>query len=129
MGQHTSRTAHNFEFLLCDSGKSYVERLMQEFEFFSNRLSNSNPPLYLCDIKDMELIINNVRNAVEICCNNMLKFKDKYIESYGISQEEYMSLNIHPITNYNKSPQLHTERVIFSHISYLNNVRLFFINP
>ena len=32
------------------------------------------------------------------------------------------------MTNKTHSPQLHTERTIFSHIAYLNNVRLYFLD-
>lgn len=117
-----------FEFLLCESGASYVERLMQEFEFFSNRLSNQNQPLYLYkDLSKIKEIIASVCNAVLHCCKNMLDFRVKYIDLHKITDEEYLSLPIHPVTN-SHSSQLHTERTIFSHISYLNKVRLYFIN-
>lgn len=53
--------SRNYTFLLCDSGKAYVERLMSEFEFFSNRLSNKNDCLYLYeDIEDIKTIIDSV---------------------------------------------------------------------
>lgn len=119
-------TVH-YAFLLCDSGRAYVESLMQEFEFFSNRLSNANKALYLYDNKDdIEAVIDMVYNAVNNCCKNMLKFMDRYICLNSIKQREYLSLPIHPTTN-RKFPQLHTERTIFSHIAYLNNVRLYYL--
>lgn len=125
---HGNNPLRKFEFLLCESGASYVERLMQEFEFFSNRISNKNQPLYLCkDISEIKAIINSVYDAVLHCCKNMLDFRLKYIDLHKITEEKYLSLPIHPVTN-NHSPQLHTERTIFSHISYLNKVRLYFIN-
>ena len=119
-------TLHKYEFLLCDSGQAYVERLMQEFEFFSNRLSNSNKPLYLYkSLSDIEVIVNSVYQAVLGCCKNMEEFRIKYINLNGITEEQYLSLPIHPTTNFTHTPQLHTERIIFSHIAYLNNVRLY----
>lgn len=129
--QLTDGTAasHNYEFILCDSGRSYVERLMQEFEFFSNRLSNKNKPLYLyTEIAEIEAVVNSVYLSVLRCCENMGEFRKKYIEATGITAEKYLSLPIHPTTNITHSSQLHTERIIFSHIAYLNNVRLYYLN-
>lgn len=125
----TESLSHDYKFILCDSGKAYVERLMQEFEFFSNRLSNNNKALYLYkDVTEIEFIINDVYNAVSYCCENMLKFREKYIALNGISDVEYLALPIHPTTSSTRSPQLHTERTIFSHIAYLNNVRRYFLD-
>ncbi len=123
------KALHKYEFLLCDSGKAYVERLMQEFEFFSNRLSNKNKPLYLCkDFSMLKNIVDKVYQAVLGCCKNMELFRQKYIELNKITEEQYLSLPIHPTTNITHSPQLHTERIIFSHIAYLNNVRLYYLD-
>lgn len=119
---------NDYRFLLCDSGKAYVERLMQEFEFFSNRLSNKHMPLYLYNnYESLNNVLIKVYTAVMQCCKNMNAFKDKYIELTHISENNYISLPIHPTTNANSS-QLHTERTIFSHISYLNIVRRYFID-
>lgn len=121
--------AHNYEFVLCDSGKTYVEQLMQEFEFFSNRLSNKNMPLYFYkNTQDISSIINNVYLSVKRCCENMEQFRKTYIKLSGISDEKYLTLLIHPTTNIRHSPQLHTERIIFSHIGYINSVRLYFVD-
>lgn len=124
----TNRMSQNYTFLLCDSGKAYVENLMSEFEFFSNRLSNQNSCLYLYEsVEDIENIIKNVFSAVATCCENILLFGKKYITDYKITKEKYLTLRFHPTTN-RQSPQLHIERTIFSHIAYLNNVRLYFID-
>lgn len=118
-----------YTFLLCDSGIAYVERLMQEFEFYSNRLNNRNKALYLYNkVDDIKKVITSVYNAVSDCCNNMIEFADKYRSLRNISNEEYLTLPIHPKTSNKHSPQLHTERTIFSHISYLNNVRKYFLD-
>ena len=123
------KATHNYSFILCDSGKAYVERLMQEFEFFSNRLSNTNKALYLYkDLKTIHSIAESVYQAVSRCCQNMIEFSKQYIRNTGCSIEEYIDLDFHPKTNITKSSQLHTERTIFSHIAYLNNVRLYLLD-
>lgn len=127
--QEGEKVLHNYEFLLCDSGQIYVEQLMQEFEFFSNRLSNKNKPLYLYQkLDDLKTIIDSVYQAVLGCCKNMDEFRKEFIKLDGITEEKYLKLPIHPTTNKTHSPQLHTERIIFSHTSYLNNVRLYYLN-
>lgn len=120
---------HNYSFQLCDSGSAYVERLMSEFEFYSNRLSNDNLPIYMYrDNKQaMQRIMHNVFCAVSNCCQNMIAFMGEYIKRYEISQELYLQKDFHPKTK-SGSIQLHTERIVFSHITYLNNARLYFIN-
>ena len=119
---------HDFAFQICDSGRAYVERLMSEFEFFSNRLSNKNKPLYMNgDIRKLRVIMNNVFNAVRNCCRNMICFMNEYMRLTNMKKEQYLRLQIHPKTS-NGSYQLHTERIIFSHIAYLNKTRLFFLN-
>lgn len=128
--EETGTTIHNYRFQICESGEAYVERLMQEFEFFSNRLSNDHKALYLyTNLQDIKDILDSVYSAVSCCCTSMIKFRQKYIELNGVTSNEYLSLPIHPTTNRSKSPQLHTERTIFSHIAYLNDVRRYFLDP
>lgn len=117
------------EVLLCDCGSAYIERLMSEFDFFSNRLSNDNKSLYLLwDVSDIKDIIDSVYNAVRICCQDMVKFCHVYMEKKSIKNyREYIGLAIHPRTNSGK-PQLHTERIIFSHIAYLDHCRRYHIS-
>ena len=125
----TDTSLRSYKFILCDSGKAYVERLMQEFEFFSNRLSNNNKSLYLYkNIEDIASVINDVYNAVEQCCENMKDFRQQHLKTYNITEEEYLSLEFHPRTNVTHSSQMHTERTIFSHIAYINNVRKYYLD-
>lgn len=117
------------ELLLCECGSAYIERLMSEFEFFANRLSNKNCSIYLLsNVSDISRTIEDVYNAVENCCKDMVKFCEIYMEKKGISNfADYVRLPIHPRTN-NGNPQLHTERIIFSHISYINNCRMYHLD-
>ncbi len=117
------------ELLLCECGYAFIERLSTSFEYFSNRISNDNRSLYLTsNIEKMEQIIKKVYEAVKLCCEDMITFSEKYMEIKGIlNYKKYINAPIHPRTISGK-PQLHTERIIFSHISYLNHCRLYYIN-
>ena len=117
------------ELLLCECGYAYIERLMAEFEFFSNRISNSNKCLYLLtNISEIEHIIDGVYEAVQNCCQDMINFSQIYMAKKEIlDYNQYIKLPIHPRTRFGKS-QLHTERIIFSHISYLDHCRAYFID-
>lgn len=117
------------EFLLCECGYAYVERIVSEFEFYSIRIhGNEQVSLYLMhDIGAMKKAINDVLYAVECCCQNMRLFCKRYMSKKNIKNiNDYIHLPINPRTNHG-SPQLHTERTIFSHISYLDHCRRFYI--
>ena len=117
------------ELLLCECGQAYLERLTSEFEFFSNRLQNNHKSIYsISDIKEIEYIINSVYNAVKNCYDNMILFRELYMNKKNISCcTKYMEAPIHPKTN-NGNPQLHTERIIFSHIAYLEHCRTYHLS-
>lgn len=114
-------------FLICEYGAEFVEGVVSHFEFFSNRISNDNPPLYYeKNMKELKILIERVRKAVEICCKNINRFRKLYCEANGIySIEKYYESEIDLRTIEKKSVQLHTERIIFAHIAYLNFCRLF----
>lgn len=116
------------ELLICECGQSYTDRLMCDYEFFSNRKSNGNSSLYtICLLSDLEKNIDAVLDSVEQCCKDMSTFRNEYKKQKNISSDmEYLNELIHPRTHQG-NPQLHTERIIFSHISYLNKCRLYHI--
>lgn len=118
------------ELLLCDCGYTYINRVVFEFEFFSVRLHGiGQKPLYVIDnIQDIQAIIGRVHKAIEDCCENMVRFKAIYQRKKEIKHNEaYVKSFIHPRT-YRRNPQLHTERIIFSHISYLDHCRRYYIH-
>lgn len=124
-----SNTTSYTELMLCECGYAYIERLMSDFEFFSNRISNDYDSIYIIsDLDKIKTIIDGVYTAVKNCCLDMLAFSKVYMQKKKIeSYEEYSRLAIHPRTH-NGNPQLHTERIIFSHIAYLDQCRLYHIN-
>lgn len=115
------------EFLLCECGYAYINRMVSEFEFFSVR-KNNKKSLYLTkDLQEMKEMIKKVYNAVECCCKNMVVFREHYMKEKNMNNiKDYIKLHIHPKTN-KDNPQMHTERIIFSHIAYLNDCRLYLI--
>ena len=114
------------ELLLCDCGYTYVRRLMSDFEFFSARkYGKKHTNLYLAkDIKQLSNIIDTVVSTVRGCCIKLNTFQEKYLKIKKIDFSQYLELSIHPRTRSNIS-QLHAERIIFSHIHYLDFCRKF----
>lgn len=126
----TSRETYNYtQFLLCECGNAFVERLTLEFEFFSNRIANDNKSLYLLtDFKEIECIICNVYSSIEKSCIGMLQFCEIYKKKKGIKDnQQYVALPIHPRTE-KGHPQIYTERIIFSHVEYLNRCRKYHLD-
>lgn len=117
------------ELLLCDCGYAHINRVVSEFEFFSVRLNGlDQKPLYLMNsLQDICNVITQVQQVVGECCQNMTTFKTIYMGKKHIQgTEDYIELPIHPRTK-RLNPQLHTERIIFSHIAYLDHCRRYFI--
>lgn len=118
------------EFLLCECGQAYIDRIAMEFEFFSVRShKDEKKSLYLIDdIEILEKTIDEVIKNIQICCRNMKIYSEQYMKKKNIkSMFQYINLPIHPRTNSGK-PQLHTERIIFSHIDYLSKCRDYHIS-
>ncbi len=125
--QNGEKESKIFEFIICDCGKTYVEKILQEFEFYSNRIDQNNKPLFLCtQLDEVKQIVDQVYACVAKCCDNMLELKNEYMKAFGIQKDEqYINLQFNPRTTKTGRPQLHSERTIFSHISYLNQYRLY----
>lgn len=118
------------EFLPCECGRTYLEQIATDFEFFSVRYYNSTKKsIYLIENMDeIKTILDDVQRAVEMCCRRMVVFCERFKKAKGIeSNNEYTKCLIHPRTLHN-NPQLHTERMIFSHIAYLDYSRLYFLS-
>lgn len=118
------------EFLPCECGHTYLEQISTDFEFFSVRYYDSKiQSIYMLDDMDkIKEILDDIQGAVEMCCRRMVIFCNRYKIAKGLtSNNEYVNCLIHPRT-YHNNPQLHTERMIFSHIAYLDYCRLYFLS-
>ena len=116
------------EFKICDCGKTYINAVVPQFEFYSVRINDEHPNLYnICKVWELEAVLKNVFEKVEVCCNKQIEFAREYISKYNLSGSEYLTLPFHPRTR-SGNPQLHIERVIFSHMEYFNRYRMYLIS-
>ena len=117
---------YNFvEFKICDCGETYINSIVPQFEFYSVRINEEYPNLY--NIEDefrLEEVLKSVYEKIEICCKKQIEFAQNYIEKYNLDINQYLELPFHPRTHYG-NPQLHIERVIFSHTEYFNKFRMY----
>lgn len=114
------------EITTCDCGDSFITRVSCDYEFYSARLGNSRS-LYLAEtVDEIKKVLDGVLEAVDCCCQKMILFRNYYTQNARMVGK-YNDQLFHPRT-FNKKPQLHTERVIFSHIEYLDNYRLYIQN-
>lgn len=114
-------------FTSCACGDSFVNSISCDYEYYSTRLGNVSS-LYVVDKSDDAIsIIDSVYDAVASCIRKMKVFRQYYCEKKRIDYKQYSTLMFHPRT-YSGNPQFNTERVIFNHIDYLDNYRMYLIN-
>ncbi len=140
-------TCENSELMITTAGHEYLSLVATHFEFFNIRVSSrrhceaalfspksielypQTGRYYECNSKtfvckyNFEEIISNVIKTVEHCCKNMTGFFHKFMaEKY--SKEQYLNS---PYV-YGDSNVLHGERIIHTHIRYIDNYRLYLLN-
>lgn len=117
---------HFVEFKICDCGEAYINMIVPHFEFYSIRMNSKYKNLYcIGDLEELKEVLSNVLKKMEICCQKQIEFTKEYVRKYKISRQEYLEMPFHPRTIREGNPQLHIERVIFSHIDYFNNYRMY----
>lgn len=116
------------EFKICDCGETYINAIVPHFEFYSVRINENYQNLYLIEkADDLKMILRNVFEKIKVCCKKQIEFAEDYIIKYNLNKSSYLTLPFHPRTRL-KNPQLHIERVIFSHIEYFNKYRMYIIS-
>ncbi len=116
------------EFKICDCGRTYINAIVPHFEFYSVRINEEHQNLYCIEeLNELQVILKDVYEKIEICCRKQIEFAEDYIKKYEIDKTEYLDLPFHPRTRLG-NPQLHIERVIFSHIAYFNKYRMYLIS-
>ena len=122
--KHPDRMTYS-EITVCDCGDAFINRVSCDFEYYAIRLGYNTSMYLIHDSGEIQQIIDDVYSAVEACCKKMKVFAAVYKHKYMIDNKKmYNELRIHPLT-YKGSTQLHTERVIFNHIEYLDIFRIY----
>ena len=140
-------TCENTELMITAAGHEYIDFVATHFEFFNIRVPYRrrceaalfspksiapypNPKLsYKCNGKrffykyNFEEIIVSVLNVVEQCCEHMTEFFNTYMAK-KYTKEQYL---YSPFV-YGDSNVLHGERIIHTHIRYVDNYRLYLLN-
>lgn len=113
------------EFRICDCGETYINEVVPQFEFYSVRIDEQHPNLYnINKVEDLEAVLQSVFEKIQVCCEKQIEFARKYMEEYNLDRAKYLTQPFHPRTH-SGNPQLHIERVIFSHTEYFNKYRMY----
>lgn len=129
------------------AGKIYLEVITSHFEFFSTRIKGSQYPALFCSSnyingsKKYLKIIGNVIQEVELCCAALSKHNEKVrrvksqTNNMPMSTKAYLEssfvASIKKINSDKKCPQIrkqfHEDRLINSHIGYIDRFRLYLL--
>lgn len=132
------------------AGKIYIEYVATHFEFFTVRVYKENRDALFCDsnlLKDPNThnfkcvdIVNKIYEEVAKCCtslkafNNQLCKKNNYLDPY-VTPDLYK--DSHYICNFKRKEydgrerrfkQFHEERIILTHINYIDCYRSYVLN-
>ncbi len=133
------------------AGKIYIEYVTTHFEFFTARIfgetvdslfceSNMKKTLSICEYKFIE-IIEKVYGEVAQCCNSLCGFNKTVCEKNNFSNP-YIDPELYKKSHYicqfkrisfddfeeRRFKQYHEDRMINSHIVYLDKFRLYVLN-
>lgn len=120
---------HDVYIRCTEAGIRYLNAFCVHFEFFSSRYAEKNTGLFSCS--SYSLVgktygfckqLDQVYTAVSDCCKELKKINNIILEEYNYS--EYESILDSPFVVNN---QFHEERLIHSHISYIDAYRLYLI--
>lgn len=132
------------------AGKIYIEYVATHFEFFTTRIFKERKDALFCD-SNLEIdaatnnyicydIIKKVFSEVERCCIALKKFNNKLCELNNYP-DPYVTPNIYIESHYvcmfkrieydgkeRRFKQFHEERIILTHINYIDCYRLYVLN-
>lgn len=112
------------EITTCECGESFVKQVSCDFEYYAVRLKHFKSLYLVNDFGEIVNCIIDVYQAVENCCKKMIVFGEYYCKKKREKRAKYINMLFHPRT-YKNSIQLHTERVVFNHIDYLDSFRYY----
>lgn len=141
-------TCDNTEIMITLAGHEYLDFIATHFEYFNSRVtkkrlktaalysitslekSSRNGEQYSLGGNNFEYTylfqetIVDVLTIVEQCCRNMKEFYNRYMKSRYSTKEQYL---YSPYV-FGDSNVLHGERIIHTHIRYIDNFRLHLLN-
>lgn len=130
------------------AGKIYLEVITSHFEFFSTRIKGTQNSALFCysnykkgSLKFLE-IIESVFKEVELCCRSLSDFNNRIMNTKSqngsqMSERDYLdSFFVASIKKPNRKDkkkiqirkQFHEDRIINSHIGYIDRFRLYLLN-
>lgn len=129
------QTCMESEVFITKAGHEYLDLIATHFEFFNTRVTVRRAvdlPLFSrhsleryhgpgSHAYNFDETIKNVLNLVNICCNNMSQYYQKYMEKRFESIVQYLES---PFV-YSGANVLHGERIIHTHIRYIDSFRLY----
>lgn len=119
---------------ITEAGKMYLKTIVPHFEFFSVRIENKLP-LFCSRIFDTNMsiqkyisIIDRVFNSVKDCNKRILETVNEICKLKSWTHKDYMDSKFMYVNPSSGKKQFHGERVIFSHIGYINAFRKYVIS-
>lgn len=117
------------------AGSNYVKFICTHYEFFSCRFTKKSMALF-CGYNSIfskeyknynfEYVLSNVYKSVESCCSKLASFNELLLSNL---KEDKLSESDYIFKNKNeKDGRLHEERIIHTHIRYIDNYRIHLIN-
>lgn len=124
---------------ITEAGEFYIDNLLPHYEYFASRVMPKSCSLFelsaeqLLDFNNLENIMSNVFNEVKDCCIKLLNFYNTvFVNKFHYSDREYLGSKFcwHKYYEDEKSviSMFHSERIIHSHIGYLNDFRMYVFN-
>ena len=127
----------NMEIFITQAGHEYLDLIATHFEFFNTRVTKNRKinaalfsPISLEKYSgakydyNFQETIEDVIDIVEHCCEKMSEYYSKVMKKKYSSVEEYMRS---PFV-YDESRVLHGERIIHTHIRYIDQYRLYVLS-
>lgn len=128
---------YDLKIYITKAGHEYLDLISTHFEFFNSRTNKrsgtTNTPLFSKESLNnnetdktkynFEYIIERVIKVVEQCCDNMVQFYDQYMKDKYKNKNAYLQSPFVFMPGKNKV--FHGERIIHTHIRYLDQFRLY----
>ncbi len=121
---------------ITEAGEFYLEYLLPHYEYFSSRVIIGGKSLFeftseeMSDLDLLENYISDVFEEVKVCCKKLTNFyNDFFVDKFNYSDRDYLGSKFswHKFSESDNRvvSMFHSERIIHSHIGYLNDLRMY----